>query len=195
MLAERLDVTIILIVHFNKRGDVKAIHRLMGAVAFSGVARAAWLFAGDPESEGEYLMLHGKMNVAQRQEALRYAIGQRSLTIEGVPADIPFVEWKGLSKIDAERLIGAAASREGADKVTEAAQWLQTRLADEKPAKEVYSEAKKQGISDRTLKRAKARLGVESEKTDVGWIWHMPEPPSIPEPLADPEPLSEGRMP
>jgi hypothetical protein len=38
-LAERLDATIILILHFNKRGDVKAIHRLLGAVAFSGVAR------------------------------------------------------------------------------------------------------------------------------------------------------------
>jgi len=179
-LAERLDVTIILILHFNKRSDVKAIHRLLGAIAFSGVARAVWLFAEDPDNEDQNLMLHGKMNVAKKQEALQYGIGEQSVTIEGDATDVPFVEWKGTSKVDAERVIGAHAAREGAEKLTEAGNWLWDFLATEKPSKEVYKEAAQRGISKRTLERAKSRLRIESEKTEVGWIWHRPEPEPMP---------------
>jgi hypothetical protein len=175
-LAERLDVTINLILHFNKRGDVKAIHRLMGAVAFSGVARAVWLFGEDPDNENDFLMLCGKLNLARKPEALRYGIVEQDVTIEGQSTKVSRVEWKGTSKVDAERVIGVFAARDRAGKVDEACKWLEQFLAGDKPAREAHEAAKQQGISPRTLKRAKAKLGVESEKTEEGWVWHRPEP-------------------
>jgi hypothetical protein len=47
-------------------------------------------------------------------------------------------------------------------------------------AKDVYKEAKSAGITDRTLERAKAQLGVRSRKLgrDAGsahWAWTLPE--------------------
>jgi len=51
--------------------------------------------------------------------------------------------------------------------------WLRSRIVVENEA------AKERGISSRTLKRAKAKLGVESEKTEDGWVWHRPEPESL----------------
>jgi hypothetical protein len=65
--------------------------------------------------------------------------------------------------------------------VEEARGFLQDILADgEKPAKEVFSEAKKAGISEATLKRARAGL-VRSHKADVTggkrgeapWVWTL----------------------
>jgi hypothetical protein len=173
-LAEPLEVTVILILHFNKRGDVKAVHRLLGAIAFSGVARAVWLFAEDPDNAGKCLMLHGKMNVAKKQEALCYQMKERNLVIEGEPAAVPFIEWCGTSKVDAERVIGASASRDRAEKITDASQWLTDFLTQDKPAKEVYEAAEQVAIAKRTLQRAKSKLGIESEKTEGGWVWHLP---------------------
>ena len=173
-LAERLEVTIILILHFNKRGDVRAVHRLLGAIAFSGVARAVWLFAEDPDNDGACLMLHGKMNVAKKQETLRYRTEERDLVIEGEPAQVPFIEWCGTSKVDAERVIGVAASRDRAEKTTDASKWLADFLTQDKPAKDVHEAAAQHGIAKRTLERAKSKLGIESEKTNDGWVWHLP---------------------
>jgi hypothetical protein len=180
-LAEHFDVTIIPILHFNKRGDVKAIHRLLGAVAFSGVARAVWLFAEDPDNENEYLMLCGKLNLAKKPDALQYGIGEKSLTIEGEATAVPYVEWKGTRKIDAERVIGAFAARDRADKLHEACDWLAKFLDGDKFARDAYAAAEQQGISSRTLNRAKAKLGIESEKTEDGWVWHRSEPEPLPD--------------
>ena len=173
-LAERREVTIILILHFNKRGDVRAVHRLLGAIAFSGVARAVWLFAENPDSAGEYLMLHGKMNVARKQESRCYQMKERNLVIEGEPAAVPFIEWGETSKVDAERVLGAAASRDRAEKIADASKWLSEFLTQDKPAKEVYEAAEQHGIAKRTLERAKSKLRIESEKTENGWVWHLP---------------------
>jgi hypothetical protein len=124
-------------------------------------------------------MLCGKLNLAKKSEALQYGVGERRLTIEGEATDVPYVEWKGTSKIDAERVIGAFATRDRADKLDEACDWLAKFLGGDKAARAAYEAAKERGISSRTLKRAKAKLGVESEKTEDGWVWHRPEPESL----------------
>ena len=56
--------------------------------------------------------------------------------------------------------------------------WLQEFLADgSRPAKEVVSQARECGISARTLERAKAVLGIRSEKRQFdsgsGWFWSL----------------------
>ena len=42
------------------------------------------------------------------------------------------------------------------------------------PSKALIDYAKKDGISERTLKRAKAELGIGSKRTSEGqWLWYM----------------------
>jgi len=62
-LAEEKSVTIIGNSHFNKRVDVSALHKVSGAVAMTGVARAVWLFARDDKDKGLFHMLLGKGNL------------------------------------------------------------------------------------------------------------------------------------
>jgi hypothetical protein len=42
------------------------------------------------------------------------------------------------------------------------------------PAARVDAAAADNGISRRTLCRAKSQLGIVSKKTRQGWVWHLP---------------------
>jgi hypothetical protein len=69
-LADKTGVTFRLVMHFNKRADVSALYRIIGAVEMSGVARAVWLCAPDPDDEG-FVFLCAKMNIAKMPDGLR----------------------------------------------------------------------------------------------------------------------------
>ncbi len=86
-----------------------------------------------------------------------------------------------LSFILDDRLIWQGPVAEGSDsyetKLGAAMDWLRTSLkAKPLPAKEVHGVAEKEGISPRTLKRAKKALGINSEKSQEGhWVWVLPK--------------------
>jgi hypothetical protein len=173
-LAAALEVTILLIAHLNKRSDVSALHKIMGAVAISGVARAAWMFAEDPENEGSYLMVRGKLNVGKKTEGLRYTI-----TAKGIPdcGEQPFINWNGTTDVSAGQVFGlfGPVETDKKDKTTDATTWLKGFLsAGDKTADEVLDAATREDIKERTLRRAKSKLGVLSVQHADGWRWQLP---------------------
>jgi AAA domain len=174
-LAERMDVTFLLVMHNNKRGDVSALHRVMGAVAMSGVARAVWLCAQDQDDGDNFLFLCAKMNIGKTTKGLEYGIGEKSLPNIG---NIGHIVWKGATDISADQALSLRGGESG--KLKAAKQWLSEYLVSDTPAKEAYEAAKKVGISEKTLKRAKKSLGIESDKTLDGWVWIAPALPSSP---------------
>jgi hypothetical protein len=73
---------------------------------------------------------------------------------------------------------------------------LRAELADGEhhPVAELFKSARTVGISDRTLQRARKRLGVETEKSgfDGGWGWSLPKASSE---TSKPAFLHEGSSP
>jgi hypothetical protein len=190
-LAERVDVSFLLVMHNNKRGDVSALHRVMGAVAMSGVARAVWLCVQDQDDEENYLFLCAKLNIGRVLKGLQYGIGVKQLPNIG---DTAFIVWKGATDVSAEQALSLKGGESG--KLTAAKQWLSKYLDTDKPATEIYKAAEKEGISEKTLKRAKKSLGIESDRTIDGWIWLAPVALSVPElaplPAVGPEAVVAG---
>ena len=81
-----------------------------------------------------------------------------------------------------------------------ASQFLLTELSDgEKPAREVIKTARSIGISERTLDRAKAELGIVSIQRTISsessqircWVWTLPQPPHK---TRDSKPETPGRQ-
>lgn len=181
-LGDQTGVSFLLVAHNNKRGDVNALHRLMGAVAFSGVARAVWEFVPDEDEEygkGGYAMLGVKMNIARKHDGLIFAVAEKPVEmrngsgkLESVPT--AFVEWKGRTKQTADGAIGMAAKR--GPRKDEAETFLKSFLTGPKQAREVFAAGAKVGIAEATLKRAKKNLGVESEQVNSHWVWELPKP-------------------
>jgi putative DNA primase/helicase len=170
-LAERVDVTFLLVMHNNKRGDVSALHRVMGAVAMSGVARIVWLCARSSDEESNFFVC-AKSNVGRVPKGLQYVIIEKELPGIG---SVGHVAWMGSTEVSADQALSAKGGESG--KLKEAKQWLCKYLDTDKPATEVCSAAEREGISERTLKRAKRDLGIESDKAPDGWVWLAPRVP------------------
>ncbi len=169
-LAERTGCCVLLLRHLTKgSGGSSPVYRGGGSIGIIGAARAAFLAAPDPDDTGRCVLAPTKMNLAVAPPALGYRL---------VPAgEVARVDWLGTVEHRAADLLRPRDDDDGPR--GEAAAFLRDALEFEPlPAKVVQARAREAGISERTLKRAKAQLGVESVKTGFGdaarWLWTLP---------------------
>jgi hypothetical protein len=170
-LCEATGVTLVAVGHFSKRSDVSALHKVGGAVALTGVARAVFLFAKNPEAEGEYLMLLGKGNLSKKRTGMRYRITEKILNTGGAP----IISWQGDSKeSDADQVLETASNPYERRKA-KALRFLEEILAGgEKESEKVFVEGAKRGISRNALFEAKKKLGITSTQKARRWYWSLP---------------------
>lgn len=171
-LAERYGCAILGISHLTKDASKAAIHRTLGSVAFTAAARAVWLVGEDRQNKARRLFVSVKMNLGPKAKSLAF-------TIQGMA-----VRWEqGLFDYDADEILAVDGQR-GSPMRNRARDWLEIILADGPvKASKVLSMGEKEGFSKRTLDRAKAELGVESEKSGLGingeWRWGLPKVPML----------------
>jgi putative DNA primase/helicase len=169
------DFAIVGVMHLNKKEGLSAIHRVGGAGAFIGVARASWLFARHQDQSGKRSMVPLKNNYAKQLDGLAYRIAEKPVQIEGANELIPHVEWLGQSVMEADDLMAPPKQKRTSSR-TDANVFLEDFLAGgPQDATAVQAAAHTEGISERTLDRAKRELGIESRKNgSEGWKWSLP---------------------
>jgi putative DNA primase/helicase len=176
-LAARHGVAIVAISHLNKGGGSEAMGRITGSVAFVAAARGAYLIQKDPEDSTRRLFLPIKNNLGVDDAGLAFRIVERE-TDGGIRA--PAIEWEdGRVTMSADEALASASANEGEEgnALCEAVEFLEKILAGGPvPQKTINADARGNGISDRTLKRAKSKLRVLARKTgmDGGWTWELP---------------------
>jgi hypothetical protein len=168
-MASRLHVAFLCIMHLNKKVELDAIHRIGGAMAFTGIARMVWLCAPKPNEDGtdsdEMLMVKVKGNIVQRTlKGLSFKVGVHPVPIEDVSTEIPYVEWKGAVNQSANDLMSShkRAAHRPNDRRQEAINWLNEYLSDgAKPLDEVeYTGLKMHGFDPKLLQRARKDAGI-----------------------------------
>jgi hypothetical protein len=166
-------IAVVLVAHLNKKEGLAAIHRVGGAGAFIGLARASWLLATNPETK-QRQMLPLKNNYAARSTAgLVFELEEMPVEIDGKDVPVPRVKWVGESAADANDILDTATVR--AEAKASAKEFLKDFLGNEpKEASAVKEAAKQREISERTLNRAKADLRVHSYKVGQKWMWELP---------------------
>lgn len=166
------DVANLIVLHLNKQSNLSAMQRAMGAGAFVGQPRAAYMFA--QEKSGKHHMLPIKNNYA-KPSGLAFDIETKPLEIEGRLEQIPFIKWTGTSSADADELLDPQAAANSS--LDTAVDFLRDLLfSGEKSANDCKEAAAKNGISQRTLNRAKSKLRVRSVKNGDGpWMWKLPD--------------------
>ena len=90
------------------------------------------------------------------------------------------VAWRGASPYQADELISQAGPVEERIIVHDAAHFLRTLLADGPvAADECLRQARAASISEKTLRRAKSRLKIQSIRDGEGllghWLWQLPK--------------------
>jgi putative DNA primase/helicase len=171
-MAARLNATVLLITHLNKRGGsgTNGKYRVLGDIGYVGVCRTNFLFLPDPDdpSGGRRLMLDNGANLAEKQPALPYVVRKED--------DVAVVEWLPETiELDANAALtrtvkgsqSSASGRLGRRHVCE--EWLRGYLADgPKPAKECERAALVAGFNRPQLDRARAALAVRHVRSGFG---------------------------
>jgi hypothetical protein len=183
-LAGELRVSIIGIMHFNKKLDVtNALLRISDSLAFGATSRHVYAVVNDPEN-GRKLFVKGKNNLApQDQKALAYDFGAREVGKDektGEPIWAPHIVWhpEHVDVTASEAMQAAAGSKSPAARDS-AKKFLEDILSAGPVAKaDIEEAAEANGISERTLYRAKAELKIAAKQDGAmkdghrTWRWH-----------------------
>lgn len=188
-LAEKYNVAMLVVAHHNKSNTGRADDMILGSRAFTGLARCVVHLMVDPKDAERRLLLPGKTNIGRAPKGLAFRI----------TGDPPRLEWES-APVDLQADGVLAASRDGASvggALDEAVEWLRDVLSPgPMPATEVRAKAEADGIANRTLDRAKQKLGVQATREGYSnqgrWMWVMPHSaPDTPKD-ANPKPLADN---
>lgn len=167
LLAEKHDLAVVLVVHTRKGTASHADDMALGSRAFVGISRAVWHVMSDGEDEDRKLLLPGKTNLSAQNTGLAFRIESE---IEGEPARVIWEE--GFVEMSANDALAQAADDGEHSALEEAVSWLEHLLKDgPRKSADVKKLARADGISEGTLKRAKAKLRVHSAPDEMGGPW------------------------
>lgn len=173
-LAGAEGIAVLGITHFTKGSQGRdPIERVTGSLAFGAVARV--VFAVAKNEDGGRIFVRAKSNIGPDG-------GGFNFELEGVIMDdleISRIKWGDPVEGAARDLLGKAEVADGAEKTAtdEAVDFLRDILKlGPMRTKEIMKEAAGAGISEKTLRRARERLGIKPAKRgfSAGWWWELP---------------------
>ena len=168
-MAERHSAAILAIRHLTKSGALKPIYRGIGSIDLTAACRSVLLAGCDPDNPQERGLVQIKSNLAPTGVAIGYELKEGDFF------------WTGESDLTWQRMVSAEDTDEGKSAVDDAMGFLKEKLA-EGPvdAPVVLRDARNAGLSERTVRRAKAKLGVVAKRQgDPGkrgggkWKWEL----------------------
>jgi hypothetical protein len=171
-LSARTKVAILAITHPTKSAQSKAINAFTGSLAYLAAARIAFIAIREPETDRR-LLLAVKNNLGTHAAGLGYDI-KETIISDGLA--VPHIVWDREPVTITANEAMRALHGGGESKVNEAKKWLAEQLTTgPKPMKGIEKEAKDNGVSEKTLRRAKAELGVVAEKSSFhgDWWWRL----------------------
>lgn len=183
-LAASMGAAVLGITHYSKgTAGRDPVERVTGSIAFGALARVVFAAAKMPEDDqegGSRLFCRSKSNIGPDSGGYRYDLEE--VELPGHPGiTATRVLWGAAVDGSARELLARAETQLPPDdtgKPLDAnAEWLKNLLWNGgKPAAEVQREAKEAGLSDKQLRTAREKLGIQPIKRDFagGWFWQLP---------------------
>ena len=161
-LAEKFDIAVVLVTHFNKSIAQESIQRVGGAMGMVGAVRIAWTFTEDPQ-DGCRKMLPLKANLSPDTGGLTYEIVSADVDINGQIQPVGHILFKDVSHSSVDSSLKNTVGNAPKTKLQEVQEWLLEFLADGKPrpANEVWLAAQSLGFQKVTLQNAANKIGCE----------------------------------
>lgn len=170
LLAERQKLAVILVRHLNKSIGQRAMYRGLGSIGIVAAARSRFMLGPNPKDPNLRVLVHTKCNLGLLTTSLLY----EPVTGENGAVRI---EWRGECDYRAEDVLtppkGGHRERDAAKRFL-----LNILAAGPVAQKDVQAEAAKNELAWRTIERAKADLGIVSDRQGFGQgssiYWHLP---------------------
>ena len=166
-LAQETRVSILGIIHLNKKLAGNAFQRILASIDFSAAPRSVLLVGEDADDPALRHFAVVKNNLSAPAETLTYHWSDGGFT------------WVGKSDLTAHQLLAPPADGEGRTALIEAKEILEDLLSGgPKSPTEIRKAAAAAGVKEATLRAAKDALGVRSVKFGFGddgeWKWELP---------------------
>jgi putative DNA primase/helicase len=182
-VCEKSGITLIGLIHGNKRSDVDSQQKILGASSIVGSARAVWGFTIDPEDKNQRTMAHIKGNLSKETKGMQYTLGSVDVALpDGTMANIGKTIWGDEVDMDADDILNAERQKAKENRVDfDTKAILATAIIrDNIPglARNIYAKGEKEGINERTMQRARGKMGVTMEQQPKGpwWWWKEGDP-------------------
>jgi RecA-family ATPase len=160
-LAEKHQCVILLIRHLNKSGGRRALYRGSGSIGIVGACRSGWLIARDPGQPDRYVLAQQKNNLAPPQPSLAYGVQARD-------GDLSALTWLGAVPWTADQLLAGTAEGPRTGLLERACDFLNALLeAGPRSVRDIWQAAQERDLSESTLRWARKKLGVRSERVRV----------------------------
>lgn len=176
-LAVEIGAAVVLVSHLNKgAADGAAVSRVSGSGAFVAACRSAWFVAKHPQDETRRIFTPLKNNIGNDREGFAYVIEGVDLP-SGISTSKVVFETTPI-EISAEDALQAGRDETGEGGAIGDAKSFLNQLLERGPkaVKYIFKEARAAGVSEITLRRAKANLKVQATKSHMtgGWMWSLP---------------------
>jgi hypothetical protein len=156
-LARKHGCAILLLRHLNKDEGNKALYRGLGSIAFMAVCRLCWVVAPDPDDPTRHVLAQQKNTYFGKQPSWTFQV-QRQGSGEAT------LTWIGESSWTNDRLLGRRPSSGRSQPARARAQEFLTNFLRAGPRllHDIWKAAQEQGLSARTVNRAKRESGIRS---------------------------------
>lgn len=183
-VAERTGCAVILLGHLNKASGTQAAYRGLGSIDFRAAARSVLLIGRVKKEPNIRVIIHDKSSLAPEGEPMAFSLG-----------DNDGFRWIGKYDITADELLsGKGGDTESKEDLAKSL--ILDLLAD---GKEMFSEdiekaAAEIGISERTVRNAKRKLGdqLKSHRIGAQWVCSLSQPANETASDIDPCRLPDG---
>jgi AAA domain len=166
-LAEELRAAVLAIRHTRKSGG-RPIDAGGGSRGLGAAARVEMLAAINPEDPEGRVLARVKSNLSAPWPSLTYALVPEARTVR--------VQWGHESTHTAAALLAAAESEEGEGGTLSRAETIIRELLRDgpRPSRDLDAAAEAEGVSRRTLMRARAKLGILAVQRQRRWLVELP---------------------
>lgn len=185
-MADRTGMAILGVIHHNKSGSKDPLQLVMASKAFAAVARSVHTIIRDPDDDSGATRLFGtsKNNLGSLDlPTLAFTICPWTYPTDDGDGTTGQIAWGDeRQETIAEALQRTVTDPEERSALDEAAEWLDDYL----DSRDGHAEAglaltagRAAGHAERTLQRARRKLGLQAQKTGFGgaWEWSRPTEP------------------
>ena len=155
-----------LIGHLNKAAGTQSTYRGLGSIDITAAVRSLLFIGKLKDSPTTRVLIHEKSSLAPPGQSLAFSLG-----------DEKGFEWKGVYDITADELLAGTDTAKTESKTAQAEMLILELLADGKkmPSAELEKTVNERGISSRTMRTAKSRIGdrLVTEKDGTAWVCYL----------------------
>ena len=165
-IAQATGCAIVLIGHLNKAAGTQSTYRGLGSIDITAAVRSLLFIGKLKDSPTTRVLIHEKSSLAPPGQSLAFSLG-----------DEKGFEWIGAYDITADELLAGTDTAKTESKTAQAEMLILELLADGKkmPSAELEKAVNDRGISSRTMRTAKSRIGdrLVTEKDGTAWVCYL----------------------